>query len=632
MAAERPSIVFKFLAEWRTLLAARSLLAVLLMSDLCMSCPNSCNCKTYLYGKPTTICIRPSSSLLFIMSNLPDDTQNVIIEGMAHEKMLSNPNSSIVSLPQLSEFSFTIGLLERIEDDTFQSFFSLKKLYLYQNQISVISNAAFRGLMKLEELDLSRNKLQHISNEIFSPLPSLQKLDLSENQIKDLPVGVFHLQRNLNTLRLSGNMLGQINASAFRGILSLRELHLQNCALRELSHDILVMNSFLQVLDISNNFLLALPSGTSFQHLQILTYLNFSSNKISFLNDTQFQGLNLEILDLSHNRIEQIMQNIFQFASIRHLDISYNQLRTIADNSFRELGFKLKILNLSGNKELKTLTKQSLGGLYSVQKLNISSCSIKHIDNDIFHSSSGLQDIDISSNQIQYLPSVEYLSQLQSLKLDNNVWNCDCMIRPMREWLRTEQAAHLLQCQLRLQDSLNVPCVNIRCKTPSNLMHRPISTLADSEVPDCTPTIGASAAKIGTIAGISTGMAILMAVMIFVCVLCLRRQRKGQSLLSCCTDDNHKKGKKKKKNYYVEEKERYSIDPEKESLNESDKSFIVRNFFHSMVPDPEAVSRGTPSMTRRGSNGSWASSAFNSEPSKSDIGSFFDGYRMESAV
>ncbi|KAL3860789.1 hypothetical protein ACJMK2_010856 [Sinanodonta woodiana] len=631
MAAERQSTVFKFLAEWGTLLATRSLLTILLMSDLCMSCPNSCSCKTYPYGKPTTICIKPSSSLLLIMSNLPNDTQNVIIEGMSHEQMLSNLKFSTVSLPQLSEFSFTMGLLERIEDDSFQSLFNLKKLYLNKNQISVISNDAFRGLVKLEELDLSRNKLQYISTTIFSPLPNLQNLNLSENQINDLPVGVFHVQRNLNTLRLSGNMLGQIQTLAFRGILSLRELHLQNCGLSVLSYDFLVTNSFLKVLDLSNNFLQSLPNGADFRHLQILTHLNLSSNQISFLNNTQFEGLNLEILDLSHNRIEQIMQNTFEFASIRHLDISYNQLRTIADNSFRELGFKLKTLNLSGNKELKALTKQSLGGLYSVQELNISSCSIRHIDNDIFHFSSGLQDIDISSNQIQYMPSVEYLSQLQSLKIENNAWNCDCMIRPMREWLRTEQAARLLHCQLRLQDSLNVPCVNIRCKTPSNLMHRPISILADSEVPDCTPTVGASVAKIGTIAGISAGISILIAVMIFVCVLCLRRQRKGQSLLNFCTENN-KKGKKKKKNYYVEEKERCSIDPEKDSLNESDKSFIVRNFFHSMVPDPEAVSRGTPSMTRRGSNDSWATSAFDSEPSKNDVGSIFDGYRMESAV
>ena len=65
------------------------------------------------------------------------------------------------------------------------------------------------------------------------------------------------------------------------------------------------------------------------------------------------------------------------------------------------------------------------------------------------------------------------------------------------------------------------------------------------------------------------------------------------------TIKNRKHSKRENKDdYYMEKKDRRSIDPDIGSLNESDKSYVVRNYFSSMLPDPEAVSRGTPSMTK----------------------------------
>jgi len=99
--------------------------------------------------------------------------------------------------------------------------------------------------------------------------------------------------------------------------------------------------------------------------------------------------------------------------------------------------------------------------------------------------------------------------------------------------------------------------------------------------------------------------------------------------------------KQKESKHFREKKIKRSIDPENASLNESDKDFIVRNYFSSMTPDDDGmeedgVSDVTQTMTRKSSLESLSQSGYgyNSRRGSQDSSQYSQnaGCKFESAV
>jgi Leucine-rich repeat (LRR) protein len=105
----------------------------------------------------------------------------------------------------LEELNVESNNLTRLESNTFQSLFKLRKLHLNSNKIQHLARHAFLGLVCLEELNLQDNKLLKIESGTFEPLAQLKQLRLFINQIRSVEVGTFRGLVTLEELYIGKN-------------------------------------------------------------------------------------------------------------------------------------------------------------------------------------------------------------------------------------------------------------------------------------------------------------------------------------------------------------------------------------------------------------------------------------------
>lgn len=117
--------------------------------------------------------------------------------------------------------------LDAIDGTTLEKLNNLKVLYLRNNQIKTISEAAFRYVVHLEVLDLSHNQISSAIEDLngpFASLTQLQKLDLSTNKIMSINLKAFGGLRNLLELDLTKNNVTTIQSNAFGDLLAMKKL------------------------------------------------------------------------------------------------------------------------------------------------------------------------------------------------------------------------------------------------------------------------------------------------------------------------------------------------------------------------------------------------------------------------
>ena len=84
-------------------------------------------------------------------------------------------------------------------DGMFMLLTVLKKLDLYNNDISVIESNAFSGLSSVEELNLGNNNISLIKPNAFSGLIAMTQLWLFDNQLESLEFAVFNHKDFMST-------------------------------------------------------------------------------------------------------------------------------------------------------------------------------------------------------------------------------------------------------------------------------------------------------------------------------------------------------------------------------------------------------------------------------------------------
>lgn len=603
------------------------------------ACPMNCNCGLYRHVKCSRI-----SSIQSISADIPSDTLELeITDGTFY----SLRDADFVEMPAKS----------------------LQELRLTNGQLTDIQPNAFNTLKGLQVLDLSGNSLQQISTQdLFSSLLYLQTIDLSDNNLNDLPSGMFSAQSNLQELTIARNKnIRNLRGPSFQGLRSLKKFLASGCNIRTLENDLFSAISSIHTLDLSYNQIQSLPNTDSFRLLRSLRNLTLTGNQISALTDDQFAGMDLDILDLSNNLISTVSPNAFMYlVGVRNLDLSHNKIHSLSGYVFQPIASEVYSLKLNDNQALIKLPKDIFSGMRNMNILNLSSCSIELLSEEHFLQDFDTRQIDISNNWLKFLPNsfIEKAKFMQHIKLTNNPWHCDCMIRPLHSWLQYPQASTALYCTNKPPMGFSANCPEPRCSSPPDRKNRDISRLMPNDFRDCDNTGASSAAPVSIIVGVLAGL-VAMVIIILIIACCLyRRHKRGDPLLCYEPAESEEVEPKKKKqknhelksvekikkykkepkggrgdrDYYREKKENRRIDPESSSLNESDKSFVVRNFFHSMMPDPDGASEGThsQSMTRKDSIESLSQSGYgyNSRPGSrhSSQYSLNAGYKIESAV
>ena len=298
---------------------------------------------------------------------------------------------------------------------------NLKRLFLYQDQLTSLPADVFDGLGSLEDLWLSNNQFSELPEDVFDGLGSLESLRLDGNQISALPEDVFDGLENLELLDLDNNQISALPEDVFDGLSSLQWLGLVGNELTTLPEDMFDGLDSLELLNLKNNQINALPEDV-FDGLDSLEELFLGINQISALPEDVFDGLgSLEGLGLGPNQISVLPEDVFDdLNSLRSLGLSRNQISVWPEDVFDGLD-SLIFLNLVSN-QLSELPDDAFTGLDSLTQLLISNNQIARLPEGVFDGLSQLNRLELNSNQLSELPEGAFdgLGSLQQLFLSGN--------------------------------------------------------------------------------------------------------------------------------------------------------------------------------------------------------------------
>uniref|UniRef100_A0A3B3Y0P2 Leucine rich repeat containing 32 n=2 Tax=Poecilia mexicana TaxID=48701 RepID=A0A3B3Y0P2_9TELE len=386
--------------------------------------------------------------------------------------------------PSLANLSLDSNSITKIAQNTFSGSASLRKISLHNNVILEIEDGAFDSLNHLTELDLSKNSITCIldfnlynlevlnlsknSIEFFHSVKSdnsfkLRSLDLSENKMLCFPLlpeknvlEFLNISRNhIQTLNTTGSVLNLTNLydlkfldMSFNKLKSLPEIFFSNMeSLEVLNVSNNCISSFsvtskdilhkVKVINLSHNSLQSLTFGKNslhslkklflqgndlavldqqiFQRLPSIKYLQLQQNNLQICNSEQNQhGLMLK----EQNHQDPI--GCVSFSSVNNLHFLYlsgNNLRSIPAKAF--VNTPLKLLDLSLNPGLD-MHKDSLFGLEdSLVHLLLRENNMSSLNADLT-SLKSLKHVDLSTNQLNTLPTWNKDSAIESLNLQNN--------------------------------------------------------------------------------------------------------------------------------------------------------------------------------------------------------------------
>ncbi|CAF4862722.1 unnamed protein product [Pieris macdunnoughi] len=218
--------------------------------------------------------------------------------------------------------------------------------------------------------------------------------------------------------------------------------------------------------------------------------LDLAENRLTTLRDDAFASaglLNLQRLYLPACNIRSIKQYAFRaLVNLVELDLSRNRLESIPSHAFDSIR-ELRELRLSGNPITK-IKDEAFSTLPHLVRLSLISCKISEIEPKGFIGlEASLEYLELSKNKLQVL-HVAVLAPLRSLKgleLANNPWDCNCVLRPLRDWMIRK----------------NVPATVVpECALPPRLLQHSWDRL-DLEDFACLPEVTTSSSNIKGVEG-----------------------------------------------------------------------------------------------------------------------------------
>ncbi|XP_078603350.1 relaxin receptor 1-like [Branchiostoma floridae x Branchiostoma japonicum] len=223
------------------------------------------------------------------------------------------------------------------------------RLFLYENELTVVKNKSFVLFTQLETLNLEMNLIRVVEVDAFVGLGhNLTKLYLDHNQLQTLEPGVFSDLSKLEWLFLNNNQLQVLNAQAFYGLHSLTWLELRwNRIHAVVGEGIWDNMPMLGILDLESNLLSSLEMFRGYRNFAATLVVR--NNSIEVIDELALAELTqLHGLDLSENKIAKFPNGVFRnLSALDLLNISFNPLQVLQWNLFDGLE-KLGSLDLRG--------------------------------------------------------------------------------------------------------------------------------------------------------------------------------------------------------------------------------------------------------------------------------------------
>ncbi|XP_078603924.1 uncharacterized protein LOC144877753 [Branchiostoma floridae x Branchiostoma japonicum] len=365
-----------------------------------------------------------------------------------------------------------------IENTKLQHLPNLTRLYIDNNEITIILSQIFVGLQNLRELYLHNNSISVVEPGSFQHLVELTVLYLHYNRLTSLPSDAFVNLNKLRTLSISHNQISTLNNHTFAGLYQLSYLGTSHNEIRSLDDGIFVGLNQLSYLDISFNFIAVIPSSVA--SLKSLKCFNMSYNEVATIQPNMFSSRFFETLDLSHNNITWVRD--WTFSNIT-FDIRFTL--KLKGNHIKQLG-KYSFYNISSKYDHMA---------YNHADIDLSDTQLERIHEEAFTYT--LRNVHFGSfkfqdNNLETIPSTlcDFSTYPYDFRfnLSNNHWSCDCR---MRKILNCPNLGDEISCRLppvlndiRLSD---LTLSNLACSSP--IIHNiSLSVIGETLTVNCHAT------------------------------------------------------------------------------------------------------------------------------------------------
>lgn len=225
--------------------------------------------------------------------------------------------------------------------------------------------------------------------------------------------------KHVSSVKIVNCTVEYIHPTAFQGLNELYSVNLTNVGLTNLHPDTFATNKGLRLLTISGNDLNFMtkkdtPYGRYMLKAPSVEELDLSNNNLRELLPTAFTQLeNVVFINLAHNFLKALPEGLFDSVeTIEELDLSFNSISFLPPYIFNRTA--LAILNLMYNEISNDLSF----GTPDLERLDLSYCSIKHINNMMFSKMDGLIDLKLKGNSIRKIQPEAFISMRQLAHID----------------------------------------------------------------------------------------------------------------------------------------------------------------------------------------------------------------------
>ena len=328
----------------------------------------------------------------------------------------------------------------------------IEVLNMYNTDTIDVGEGAWYESVDLVRLIAADNEFENLGEDVFPDavaeadsamaddfqgllFAGLDTLDLHGNHLQMLPLGIRRL-KHLTTLNLSKNKLRTENLNIIAQIKSLRELRLADNALDGVLTPQVGNLEELEVLDISNNSITALPPNIN--ENTKLRVLDVAGNKMSSLPFELLASLPLIEIHAARNRLNGVLfpSDCPGLLALKFLDVANNALTSIAGSG----GLELPSLHSFNVTENRLTQMPELLGWTELLTLTMAGNRLASLPESII-ALKKLKSIDFSRNDIRKLDErLGLMESLTILRIANN---------PLRERKFLTMDTETIKCELR---------------------------------------------------------------------------------------------------------------------------------------------------------------------------------------
>lgn len=385
-------------------------------------------------------------------------------------------------------------------------------IYLSNNEITTILPGTFKNLSTCDSFDLvlNNNNIHTLSEGVFDEIiNSSLSVQLSYNNFSYIPT-VFRSLNNLRELVLNGNPLfKQLDTALMihightlthfefdmeyfqfwpyqlQYLRVLRTLTIGYIPFKRIPGDAFHgLEHTLSSLEIHDSQLVKIPQAVCF--LEKLYMFNFSSNhnldkrNSAVTEPCATNRLKPHTLFLDNNDLETFPSLFAMFQHIYGLDLKNNKLNIMIADLFEFSNFTVENINLErnnfsripysinyltaletlriGHNYITSVDEPDVSKLVNLNFLDLSGNPLMYISHRSFQNNLKLQRIDLRDTKLRQIPSaVLYLTNLNSLFLDQDPIDCTCDLSYLKTWNNTGVISDSSFCYLsneRVKDYL----------------------------------------------------------------------------------------------------------------------------------------------------------------------------------